>query len=47
MKRSRMLLVIGFIGALIAGSLLLFNQIGTSQSCEGEGPCMLFFYTDW
>lgn len=45
--KINIILTIGVVVALIAGGLFLFTQVGSSQGCVGEGPCMLYFYADW
>jgi len=42
-----LILVIGVAVVLIVGGLLIFQKATTTPDCVGQGPCMLYFYTDW
>jgi hypothetical protein len=42
-----LVLIVGVVAALIVGGLLLFTGTSSASGCAGEGPCMLYFYTDW
>jgi hypothetical protein len=46
MKKTQALIVVGVVVLLVVGGLLLFKGATASPSCEGEGPCMLYFYAD-
>jgi hypothetical protein len=42
-----LVLIVGVVAALIVGGFLLFTGASSASGCTGEGPCMLYFYTDW
>ena len=44
-RSTVILLVVGAV-VVIAASLLLYTQIGSDPDCSGEGPCVLYFYTE-
>lgn len=46
MKKIQMFIIAAIVIAVIAGSLTLFGHASASADCEGEGPCMLYFYTN-
>jgi len=46
MKKIQMFIVAAIVIIVVAGSLALFEHASASADCEGEGPCMLYFYTD-
>ena len=45
-RNRNLLLILGAIAVVIAGGALLFTQTSSGKGCVGEGPCMLYFYTD-
>jgi hypothetical protein len=47
MKKARIPVAIGVVAVLIGGGVLLFQNASSGAGCVGEGPCMLYFYTDW
>jgi hypothetical protein len=47
MKKTQAFAIVAAVLVLVAGSLIFFQQASSSPDCEGQGPCMLYFYTDW
>ena len=46
MKKIHAFAIVGAVIVMTVGSLALFKQASASSDCVGEGPCMLYFYTD-
>ena len=44
MKKSQAPIVIGAVILIVVAGFFL--KVSSSPGCEGQGPCMLYFYAD-
>ena len=45
MKKSQAPIVIGAVILIVVAGFFL-KKVSSSPGCEGQGPCMLYFYAD-
>ena len=43
---ARLVVIVGGVIVLAGAGLLLFTVANSEPGCAGQGPCMLYFYTD-
>ncbi len=47
MQKFKLPLIIVLIVVALAGGVFLFQETSSGPGCDGDWPCMLYFYTDW
>lgn len=47
MNKVRLLTIMGVAVIVMAGGVLLFQQVSSEPGCDGDYPCMLYFYAKW
>ena len=47
MQKIKLPLIIVVVAVVLIGGVFLFQQASSEPGCDGDWPCMLYFYTKW